>query len=111
MKKLVDKWVGLSEEELQKRIMTVELEALCLNDIVLAGLPGESLTETCQWLRAQSIGNKLIVFDQINGYCAYMVTREQYAQGGYSYWCSCLSRDAEPLMRQKALELVRKVVK
>ena len=67
-------------------------------------------SETCQWLRAQSLGDRLIVLDQINGYCIYMVTREQYLQGGYSYWCSCLARDAEPLMKRQALELIRVVV-
>ena len=103
---MVDNWVGLSVEELQRRIMPVEIEAVRLNDLVLAGLPGESLTETCQWLRAQSLGEKLIVFDMINGYGLYQTTREQYDLGGYSYWASCLSRDAERVTRTEALALV-----
>ncbi len=86
--------------------MTVELEALRINDVILAGMPGETLTETCQWLRAQSLGNRLIVFGRINGYIVYTTTREQYDLGGYTYWCSVLSRDAEPLLKQRALELI-----
>lgn len=107
MKKICDNWAGLSDEEMRRRVMTVELEALRLNDLVLAGLPGESLTETCAWLKAQSIGDRLLVFDQINGYCIYMTTPEQYDLGGYSYWCSTLARNAEPLMRRSALRVIR----
>lgn len=104
---IVDRWVGLSDQEMRDRVLSVELEAVRLNDLVLAGLPGESLTETCQWLRAQSLGNRLIVLDQVNGYCAYQTTREQYDLGGYSYACSCLAREAGPLTGQYALELIR----
>jgi hypothetical protein len=107
MSRIVDRWVGLSEQEMRDRTFSVELEAVRLNDLVLAGLPGETLTETCQWLRAQSLGNRLVVLDQVNGYCAYQTTREQYDLGGYSYACSCLAREAGPLTRQYALELVR----
>lgn len=106
---IVDRWVGLSEEELRVRRMTVEVEALRLNELVLAGLPGESMTETSQWLRAQSKGQRLIVLDQVNGYCAYQTTREQYDLGAYSYACSCLARDATSMTRQQALEMIRQV--
>jgi hypothetical protein len=65
------------------------------------------LTETCQWIKAQSIGNKLVVLDQVNGYMGYMVTSEAYDQGGYSYWGSILRRDSERIMKKSALELIR----
>ncbi len=107
--RIVNRWVGLSDEELAGRFMAVEVEAVQINDLVLAGLPGESMAEASLWLRAQSVGSKLIVLDQINGYCAYQTTREQYDLGGYSYWCSCLARDAEMVSRRKALEVVRDV--
>ncbi|MFA5863915.1 MAG: hypothetical protein WC975_04425 [Phycisphaerae bacterium] len=107
MNQIVDRWAALSDRELHDQIMTVELEALRLNDLVLAGLPGESMTETCQWLRAQSLGNKLIVLDQVNGYCLYQTTAEQYDQGGYSYWGSCLARNSERITRNKALEVIQ----
>ncbi|MFA5863920.1 MAG: hypothetical protein WC975_04450 [Phycisphaerae bacterium] len=107
IRNILDRWVALSEEELQKRTMTVELEAVRLNDLILGGLPGESMTETCQWLRAQTIGSKLIMIDQVNGYCVYQTTTEQYNEGGYHYWCGCIARGAEALTRKKALELVQ----
>jgi len=105
--KIVDRWTGLSPEELRSRSMRVELEAIRLNDLVFAGLPGESLTETCLWMRAQSLGQRLIVFDMINGYCCYQTTREQYDLGGYSYACSCLSRESESVTRTESLRLIR----
>jgi len=105
--KIMDRWAGLADDEMASHSMRVEVEAIKLNDLVLAGLPGESMTETCQWLRAQSAGQRLIVLDQVNGYCAYQTTREQYDLGGYGYACSCLSRDAADLTRRQALEVIR----
>ncbi len=109
MPQIVDRWVGLSDEELQNRLMTVELEAVGLNDLVFAGLPGESMADASLWLRAQSIGQNLITVDQVNGYCAYQTTREQYDLGGYAFWCSCLARDSESITRREALKLIRNV--
>jgi len=109
MDKIIDRWVGLSERELRDRVLTVELEALKLNGLVLAGLPGESMAETCLWLRAQSLGSRLIVLDQVNGYCLYQTTAEQYDQGGYGFWAGCLARTAERITRARALNLIRAV--
>jgi hypothetical protein len=108
---IVDRWCGLSDEELARSAMSVELEAVGLNDLVLAGLPGESLTETCQWLRAQSLGERLVVVDMVNGYGCYQTTREQYDLGGYSAACSCLSRDADRTTRRETLRLIREVMR
>lgn len=107
---IANRWAGLSEQELQDHAMQVEVETIRINDLVLAGLPGESMTETCLWLRANSVGNRLIVMDQVNGYCAYQTTSEQYDEGGYAYGCSCLSRDATSITRRKAAELIGQVL-
>jgi hypothetical protein len=106
---IVDRWVGLAEEEMRDQRLAVELEAVRLNDLVLAGLPGESMAETCLWLRAQSLGQRLVVLDQVNGYCSYQTTGEQYRQGAYSYASSCLAREATAMTRMAALNLIRKV--
>ena len=108
MDRIVDRWVGLSDEEMGRGVMRVELEALRLNDVVLAGLPGENLTQTNAWLKAQSLGNNLVVFDAINGYTCYMTTREQYDLGSYTYWCSALSRDASPVLWSASLDTIRR---
>lgn len=107
--KIVDRWAGLSDDELAGRSLRAEVAAVRINDLLLAGLPGESMTETCLWLRAQTIGRRLIVVDQVNGYCAYQTTREQFDLGAYSYACSCLAREAESLTRSQALEVIRRV--
>ena len=106
---IINSWVGITDSELKSRSVAVEVEAVSLNGLVFAGLPGECLTETCQRLKAQSIGNRLIVLDQVNGYMGYMVTAEAYDQGGYSYWGSWLRRDAEKILRKKMLELIRQI--
>lgn len=107
MDRIVDRWAGISDEELAERALTVEVEALRLNDVVLAGLPGENLTQTNAWLKANSLGDNLVTLDAINGYTVYMTTREQYDLGGYSYWCSALSRDASPVLWDGALKTIR----
>jgi hypothetical protein len=109
MDRIVNRWAGLSDEELAGHFIAVETEAVRINDLVLAGLPGESMAEASLWLRAQSLGSKLITFDQVNGYCLYQTTREQYDLGGYGFWCSCLARDAEMMTRRKALDVIRDV--
>ncbi|MDF2986423.1 MAG: hypothetical protein K0R50_1933 [Eubacterium sp.] len=106
---IINSWVGITDSELKSRSVGVNIEAVSLNGLIFAGLPGECLTETCQWLKAQSIGNKLIVLDQVNGYIGYMTTAEAYDQGGYSYWGSWLRRDAEKILRKKMLELIGQI--
>lgn len=107
--KFITKWTNITDEELERQVMTVELQVMRLNDFILAGFPGETMTETGMWLRAQTIGAKLITFDQINGYHMYMTNDEAHAQGGYSYWGGLIGRRAEPLMRQKAMELIKSI--
>ncbi len=106
---IIKEWAGLERDELENGLAEIELEAVAINDLVLAGLPGECLTETCTWLRSQSLGNKLIVLDQVNGYMGYMTTPESYDQGGYTYWGGWVARNAEPAMRKGCLGLIRKL--
>lgn len=106
---IINEWAGISDEELKNRLVPVEIEAVSLNDLIICGVPGECLTETCMWLRAQTIGNKLIMADQVNGYMGYMVTPETYDHGGYAYWGSWLRRDAEPIMKRKALNIIKSI--
>ena len=68
MEKIGDEWAGFSDGEMARGLLDLEISALRLNDLVLAGWPGESMIDTCLWLRAQSIGDRLVVVDQINGY-------------------------------------------
>ncbi len=106
---IINSWAGITDSELKSRTVIAEIEAVSLNGLVFAGLPGECLTETCQGLKAQSVGNRLIVLDQVNGYMGYMTTAEAYDQGGYSYWGSWLRRDAEKILRKKMLQLIRQI--
>ena len=107
MKSLCDEWSGFSDGEMARGLLDLEVSALRLNDLVLAGWQGESMIDTCLWLRAQSLGDRLVVLDQINGYTSYMNTLEQYDQGGYSYWGGALARTSERILRQRALDAIR----
>ena len=109
MDRFVEKWINFSDDEMARRVMTVDVEALGLNGLVFVGLPGEALTDTGQWVRSQTLGERVVTIDQVNGYCVYLVTRERYDLGGYAYWCSVLARDSEPLLRKTAVDAVREV--
>lgn len=107
--KFVFNWANLSDDELKSRRMRMELVAARINDLVVCGLPGESMTDTNAWLKAQTIGSRLVCVDDVNGHCSYQTTPDQFDQGGYSYWGGCISREATPITRLAATELVREV--
>jgi len=106
---LVKKWADLSDEELRRRAMRVELTVARLNDLIFAGFPGETMTETGMLVRAQTLGEHAITVDNVNGHCTYMANDSAHSEGGYSYWCSLLARGAEPLMRRRVVDLLRSV--
>jgi hypothetical protein len=105
----LDEFTNLSDEELAGRYMTIDLEAVRVNDLVLAGLPGETMTETSMRLQAQTLGRQLITIDQVNGYHLYITDDDAHVQGGYSYWGGLIARGAEPMLRRSALELIDRV--
>ena len=108
---LVYNWLGFSEQELREREAVVEMECVTINDMVFAGLPGEALTETGEWLRARTLGNRLIPIDQVNGYVSYLTTARAYDEGGYSYWGGWVRRDAEETLRRRTLEVIEQAAR
>lgn len=102
-------WCDITEAELERHQLEQDLWAVRINDLVLTGWAGETMTDTSLWLQAQSIGRRLLTIDELNGYTVYNTTREQFREGGYSFWCSLWSPDAEPLLRRRALELIERV--
>ncbi|OHE72604.1 MAG: hypothetical protein A2007_06500 [Verrucomicrobia bacterium GWC2_42_7] len=101
------RWTNITDDEMSRRVMTIELNALAINDIILLGFPGETMTDTSMLIQAATYGKKLITFDQVNGYHTYLPMNNSYAEGGYSYWCTSVAHGAEPVMRQRALELIQ----
>ncbi len=108
---LVNEWVGLSKEELREREAAVEIVSVALNGLLFAGLPGEALTETGEWLRARTLGRRLVPLDQVNGYLGYLTTARAYDEGGYSYWGGWVRRDAEETLRRQALEVIEQAAR
>ena len=99
----------VADEELTRGMLRVDVEGFGLNGLVFVGFPGETLTDTGQWVRAQTLGERVVTVDQVGGHNRYLVTRERFALGGYAYWNSVLSRDAEPLLRKAGVDVVREV--
>lgn len=99
-------YVGVSPEELAGRELSVEQVAVRVGDLVLAGWAGEGMTDTSLWLQAHTFGRQLITFGELNGYAAYLTTPDQFDHGGYSFWGGLISREAEPILRERGRALV-----
>ncbi len=106
---LVKEWAGFTDEELKNRRAPAEIVAAALNGLLFVGLPGECLTETGAWIKAQTAGNQVLVMDQVNGYMGYMATPEAMDEGGYTFWGSWMERTEERVLRKTAINLVRQL--
>ena len=101
------KWVSPTREEIQQHYLEVELSAWAVNDLYVIGLPGEIFMETGLWLRGNSQGVRLITASNCNGYTCYLPTPDEAMLGGYESCCAILSPEAEPLLRQAGLKLLK----
>lgn len=88
------------EETLRRHTVNVTIPVLELGDYLFIGVPGESLVDMTLWLRSAFTGVKTIPIDQVNGYFNYMATPATLTFGGYTYWCSWVSRDTVPLLKE-----------
>ncbi|HTL51095.1 MAG TPA: hypothetical protein VL860_00825, partial [Planctomycetota bacterium] len=92
-------FTGCSEEKLQPNmLMNQPLPIIQLGPVVIAGLPGEPFNEYSARLRAETLGDNLIVCDQANGYVGYVPTAAQVPLGSYGVNYSLFDERAEPIL-------------
>jgi len=102
-------WNYLDPEEVPQRKVTIRLTGVAVNDIVILGMPGEAVCETSIWLRANSIGPRLVTLYDCNGDIGYIPESRDYMHGGYEVACSILAPDGETCLRNGAMALLRKL--
>jgi len=102
-------WNYLDPEEAHERRVTIRLTGVALNDILILGMPGEAVCETSLWLRANSVGIKLLTLYDCNGDIGYMPEAQDYPHGGYEAACSIIAPDGETYLRGGALMLIREI--
>jgi hypothetical protein len=104
------RWNYLDPEEVLRRKVTVRLSGIALNEVVVLGMPGEAVCETSFWLRATSIGARLLTLYDCNGDIGYMPESRDYVHGGYESACSIIAPDGEDHLRNGASALVRELL-
>lgn len=98
---------GFDDEALAKREVTIDIPCVRFADYLFVGVPGESLTEMATWLRSTFTGSRTIPLDQCDGYYSYMATPRSLTLGGYTYWCSWVTRDTIPEMQRQMVPQIR----
>ena len=76
-------WCGLDIRKESDRRLVQPLFVMRLGPCVIAGLPGEPFADFSTELRAQSLGDGLIVAEECNGYLGYIPDEDDFAHGSY----------------------------
>jgi len=90
---------------------SLKLQALRLGDLGIGAIPNEVYSSTGLDIKKNSPLKATFVMELANGCFGYLSPPEQHKLGGYTCWrarSSCLEVDAEPKVRAKVLELLRK---
>ena len=104
-------WIQPSEQEVEDLTVHAWMTAIVLNDTVILGLPGEHMCAMSVWLRGNTIGDRLFVFETTDGDTGYMPSTENWHRGGYEHDITIYRRDCDDLVRQAALNLVREITR
>ncbi|HUY34861.1 MAG TPA: hypothetical protein VMV69_19095 [Pirellulales bacterium] len=89
------------------------VQAIRVGDLGIAALPCEVFVETGLAIKEASPLTPTLTISLANGYAGYLPTPEHHQLGGYETWrarSSFLEVEAEPQLRQRALELLRQLV-
>jgi neutral ceramidase len=90
------------------------IQALRIGDVGIVGIPCETFVETGLAIKGASPLPQTFCIPLANGYNGYLPTPEHHGWGGYETWrarSSYLAVDAEPAVRQTALEMLGKLAK
>jgi len=98
----------LDEEEFKQGEVRLTLPALCLNDIALIGLPGETFFSTGRKVKEflERGGRRVITVSEINGDVGYLPTPEDIPGGDYEVAMSIIDERGEPAIREAACRLL-----
>ncbi len=87
-----------------------EVQALSLGEGLAAlALPGEFFVETAESIRAAAAVEDLFVACYANDYIGYVIPPEAYEQGGYEAGITFCGPEAEGIVREAAVEVLRSV--
>ncbi len=100
---------GMTEEQAKSKVWPVDVSAMALNDVVLAGMVAEPSVQTSLRLR-QQFGDRILTISECNGDIGYMVPEDDIHDGGYEATLSIISEKGEETLRNAVAEAIRKVL-
>ncbi len=98
-------WARRADEAAERR---TEVQALGLGDgLALLALPGEFFGETAQSIREEALVPDLLVGCYANDYLGYVIPPHAFNEGGYESGVTFFGQEAEPIIRQTAVEMLQ----
>jgi len=88
------------------------VQVLRIGDVRIGALPGEFFAETGLALKQEISPENYFSINLANSYGGYIPPAHELDRGGYETWrarSSCMERDAEAKIRQKVIELAKKL--
>jgi len=104
-------WSGIRAEGLPGGVFRHPLFAMRIGPSVIAGLPGEPFGAYSARLRAETIGDDLIVAEEANGWISYLPTAAEWPLGGYEPNADFFEAGSEQVLIGAAGEAVRALMK
>jgi hypothetical protein len=87
-----------------------EIQTISLGEgLALLALPGEFFAETAAGVRASTGVHDLLVACYANDYLGYVVPEAEYDRGGYETGITFFAPEAESIIRETAIEMLRQV--
>jgi hypothetical protein len=107
----VERWAAAwSRNSGESGVHRTELQAISLGDgLALIALPGEFFAETGTLIREDAGIEQLLIACYANDYAGYIVPEHAYQQGGYESGVTFFAGEAEAIIRNASLELLREV--
>ncbi len=102
---VAERMAALGSRNLHPEIMAVSFSP----DLALLGLPGEFFVETVDEIRGQAGLRYLPVACYANHYIGYVVPPAAHEEGGYEAGVTLLAPEAEGIVKNEALALLREV--
>ena len=88
----------------------VEIQVMAIGDIVIVGLPGEVMVELGLELKAKSGLENVFIFELSNGgNVGYILSEQDYADGGYEALNGALGPGSGEMIVNTALQLIQKL--
>ena len=103
-------WSGYDIFKLRGRSITHPLHALKLGPVAFLSLPAEPFGEYSTWLRSKTIGDKLIISEEGNGYLCYIPTNSEVKYGNYEANANFFTNKLEKELMEGSLKILRKVL-